>query len=341
MIPLFLPIGPGNFVRAFLIIGHFTIIPGMKKILSLLLVFFVLLPVFSENVDVILLKGPTAMGMAFLMDKAGEKSVDGYEYDFSIEASPDMAIPRIVRGDFTFASVPLNLASVLYNRTKGDVSAVAINTLGVLYIAGKDCTISSLKDLVGKTIYSAGKGATPEYVLCYLLKANGMEIGKDVFVEWKSEHTECVLALAEDDEAVALLPEPFLSAALEKDPALSLLVDLNEEWRLLTGKSVITGVTIANDEKLLKDENLLPSFLTAYGNSVERVNSEINEAAMIMERYGIISAAVGEKAIPGSHIVMISGDEMKDELSSYLEVLCSIDPKSIGGAVPGDDFYQI
>ncbi len=312
----------------------------MKKIF--LSVFFVLslYPLVSSPVvDVLLLRGPTAMGMAPLMERA-ERGDTEYEYNFAIEAAPDMLIPRIVQKDFTFASLPLNLASVLYQRTKGDISVVAINTLGVLYLAGYD-DISSIEDLRGKTIYSAGRGATPEYALQYILSLNGLEIGKDVFVEWRNEHTECLVKIGEENDSFALLPEPFLSAAVMNNPDLKVVLDINKEWERLTGLSMVTGVTIANEDALEDDKELLPSFLAEYASSVSFLNDDVKDGAVLVGKFNIVPAQIAERAIENANIVMISGEEMKRILIPYLDFLYSMDKESIGGALPENDFYKI
>lgn len=57
-------------------------------------------------------------------------------------------------------------------------------------------------------------------------------------------------------------------------------------------------------------------------------------------RAGIIEKApVAQKALPYCSITCITGREMKEALSGYLSVLFGQDPQSVGGAMPGDDFY--
>mgnify|MGYP007104221654 FL=1 len=60
---------------------------------------------------------------------------------------------------------------------------------------------------------------------------------------------------------------------------------------------------------------------------------------MLVEKYGIVKAAVAEKAIPACNIVCITGADMQQKLSGYLNVLFEQNPKAVGGALPADDFY--
>ena len=308
--------------------------------LMLLLISAALLAVSAADVSVAALRGPTAMGLSKLMYDSENGISDGNSYSFTLEGSPDAVVPMIVRGDVDIAAIPGNLAAVLYQRTGGKVEAIGINTLGVLYIVENGSSVASVEDLKGKTIYSAGKGATPEYALQYVLKAYGLEVGKDVRIEWKSEHAECVAALAADSEAVAMLPQPFATTAMMKDSGIRIALDLNELWQEKTGHVLITGVTVARKDFIESDGAALGTFLDSYKASVDYINENAaDDGAAIVGHYGIVPEAVAKAAIPYCNIVLVTGDEMKASLSGYLDILYEQNPQSVGGAVPGDDFY--
>lgn len=295
-------------------------------------------------VRVIALKGPTAMGMVELMNEAESGPVAGNAYDFTIAAAIDEVTPKIVRGDVDIAAVPANLASVLYNNTKGGVKVLAINTLGVLYIVESGDTISSVEDLRGKTIYASGKGATPEYALNYILSASGIDPQKDVTIEWKSEHAECVAALASTPNGIAMLPQPFVTTAMVKNPNIRIALDMTQLWDGLQEQSAIpstlvTGVVVGRTSFIEEHPEAVASFLEQYAQSVTFVQQNIPEAAALIEKYDIIPAAVAQKALPYCNIVCISGSELQTKLSGYLFVLFEQNPKSVGGALPLNDFY--
>ena len=262
-------------------------------------------------------------------------------YDFTIEGAIDAVTPAIVRGSTDIAAVPANVSSVLYNNTDGGIEVLAINTLGVLYIAEKGDSVHSVEDLRGKTIYSSGNGATPEYALRFVLESAGLEIGRDVFIEWRSEHAECVAALEANDEAVAMLPQPFLTSALLSDSSIRVALDLNDLWMEAMGTELITGVVIARTSFIEENEDDVRAFLSSYGDSVDFVNGNISEGAALVGEYGIIGEKVANLAIPGCNITLITGEEMKAALSNYLGVLYSMNPKSVGGALPNEDYYFI
>ena len=297
------------------------------------------------------LKGPTAMGLVELMSLSDtvNEMMEGKEnvvstnntYDFTLAGSADEVTPALIKGDLDMACVPANLAAVLYGKTEGAVEVLAVNTLGVLYIVENGETVQSMADLKGQTIVAAGKGSTPEYALRYLLSENGIDPDKDVTIDWKSEHSECVAALASGQASIALLPQPFVTVAQAKIEGLRMALDLTAEWDALdNGSGLITGVIVARRDVVETNPGAVDAFLAEYEASVEWVNANNADAAQLISEYGIVEAApVAEKALPYCNIVCITGSEMKEKLSGYLQVLADAEPSSVGGTLPADDFY--
>ncbi len=288
-----------------------------------------------ETLKVVALKGPTAMGLTKLMN---DNETEKFGYDFQIVAAPDEVTTMVGNGSVDIACIPANLGSVLFNKTEGKVQALAINTLGVLYICENGDTVKSVSDLKGKTIYSAGKGATPEYSLNFILEKSGL--ASDVKVEWKNEHAECVQAIINDPNSVALLPQPFVTTAQAKNEGIRVAIDLNKAWDDLgVSSSLLTGIAIVRKEIAEQYPEAVKQFLERYKSSVEYVNTNVDEAAKLVGKYDIVPEGVAKKALPECNIVCITGGEMKTKLSGYLQVLFDGNPKSVGGKLPGDDFY--
>ena len=308
----------------------------MKKLLSLFLVLILLAScAAAEDIRVAALKGPTAMGMVEMMENHAQ------DYAFEICASADEITPRLLGSnpEIDIAALPANLASVLYNRTGGALRVLAINTLGVMYIAERGNSISSVADLRGRTLYTAGKGSVPEYALNYILEANGLVPGEDVTIEFKAEHSECLAALMGDSGAVAMLPQPFITTALTKAEDMRVALDLTAEWEKLGNGTMITGVVAARSEFIEQNPEAVEAFLADYAASVEFVHASNAEAAALVGKYDIVPAAVAEKALPECNICLITGAEMQEKLSAYLQVLHEAAPESVGGALPEADFY--
>ena len=299
------------------------------------------------DVNVMALKGPTAMGMVEFMNEADSGTITDNNYHFNITAATDEVSAALAQGTTDIATVPANLASVLYNNTEGGVQVLAINTLGVLYIVESGDTVHSVEDLRGKTIYASGKGNTPEAALNYVLTQNGIDPSADVTIEWKSEQAECLSALMAEENAIAMLPQPFVTTAQAQSESLRVALDLTEEWDALqadsetpsTPSTLVTGVVVARTTFVEEHPEVVSAFLDHYQESVDYVNSNVEEAAQLVGQYEIVTAEVAQKALPECNIVFIEGAEMKEKLSGYLSVLFEQNPQSVGGALPDDAFY--
>lgn len=290
------------------------------------------------------LKGPTAMGMVKLMEDAQQGKTNG-DYQFTLAGAPDELTGKIIQGEFDVAAVPTNLAAVLYNKTGGKVQLAALNTLGVLYIVENGNSIQTMEDLRGKTIVATGKGSTPEFALNYLLAQNNMVVGKDVQVEYKTEHSELAALLAAGQADVALLPQPFVTGVLTQNQNARVALDLTAEWEKVAGSdSALTmGCLLVQKDFAQKNPQALAAFLKEYKASVEYVTNEANlaDAAALIEKFDIAKAAVAQKALPQCNIVFIDGKPMQAAASGFYQVLFDADPISVGGALPQDDFYYL
>lgn len=287
------------------------------------------------------LKGPTSMGLVKLMQDADEgKSAN--VYSFTIETAADALLPQILQKELDIVLVPANAASVLYNKTEGGVTVIDINTLGVLYMVSGDEALTNISDLKGKTIYLTGKGTTPDYVLHYLLEQNGLR-EDDVTLEYKSEATEVAAILAKEPESIGLLPQPFVTAACAKNENLKMVFDMTAEWDAVQGEDgsrLVTGVTVVRKEFLQEHPEVVQQFLEEHKASVEFANTNVEETAELVAAQGIVEKApIAKAAIPYCNITYIDGEEMKSALTGYLSVLMEQNPESIGGKLPGEDFY--
>ncbi len=286
------------------------------------------------------LKGPTTMGLVNLM-KASEEETSQGTYTFTMASDPSEIVASVASGDLDIAMVPANLAATLYNKTEGGVSVIDINTLGVLYGVTADESISSIADLAGKTVLTTGQGATPEYALNYLLAANGID---DCTLEFHSEATEIAALLQEDPMKIAVLPQPFVTVAEAQNESLQTVFSLTDAWDEVTGNGsrFLTGATIVRNAYLEEHPDAVAVFMEEHAQSAEKAVSDVEGTAALVAEYGIIEKApIAQKALPYCNIVCITGTEMQEALSGYLEVLYEADPSSVGGKLPADDFYMV
>ena len=285
------------------------------------------------------LRGATSMGMVKLL-KDSKDGVSFNTYEFTLAGSADEITPKLISGELDIAAVPANLASVLYNNTGGKIKLLAINTLGVLYIVERGVTIKTLSDLKDKTLYATGRGSAPEYALNFLLKENGIDPEKDVSIEWKPEPTEVVSLMAQNPGSIAMMPQPYVTVAQGAIGDLRIAADLTKEWDALGADSMLlTGVLVVRAEFADKYPGQIASFLDEYKASTEYVNANVRDASILIEEFDIFKAEIAAKALPYCNIAFYAGADMKTAMQGYLQALFDQNPQSVGGALPGGDFY--
>ena len=287
----------------------------------------------DTEIRIAALKGPTGMGMVKLADKQNYPN-----YTVSIEASPDALNPRIISGEVDVAAVPVNLASVLYNKLDGDISVLAVSTLGVLYVVEAGSEVNSVADLAGKTVYATGQGATPEYILNYLLDKNG--VAGAVEVNYVGEHAALATMLADGSAEIGMLPEPNVTSTLAGNDNLRIALNLTEEWNKVCSTELVQGVVIARKSFVNEHPEAIEQFLREYEKSSAFVNENIDEAAKLIVDAGILgNVEIAKKAIPNCNISFSKGEAMHKAVEGMLTVLFEANPKSIGGKLPDKDFY--
>lgn len=287
----------------------------------------------DTEIRIAALKGPTGMGMVKLADKQNYPN-----YTVLIEASPDALNPRIISGEVDVAAVPVNLASVLYNKLDGDISVLAVSTLGVLYVVEAGSEVNSVADLAGKTVYATGQGATPEYILNYLLDKNG--VAGSVEVNYVGEHAALATMLADGSAEIGMLPEPNVTSTLAGNDDLRIALNLTEEWNKVCSTELVQGVVIARKSFVNEHPEAIEQFLREYEKSSAFVNENIDEAAKLIVDAGILgNVEIAKKAIPNCNISFSKGEAMHKAVEGMLTVLFEANPKSIGGKLPDKDFY--
>ncbi len=323
----------------------------MKKILAFILSALMLLPLAAcgkqetaqtkANVNVTAIAGPTGIGLVSLMD-AQDNGKATNNYTFNVVSDPQQAVAAIANGDADIAAVPTNLASTLYKKTNGKVQVLAVNTLGVLYMLENGDSIRSVADLRGKTIYTSGQGANPEYILRYVLEKNGLNPDTDVKIEFVADNDTLGTLVANGTAKVAMVPEPKATACRMQNANVKTVLNMTEEWHKVAGgeSTLMMGCVIARKEFVEKNPNAIKAFLKEYEASINTAKTDVATTADLCAKYGIIpKAPLAQKAIPGANLTFVTGKDMKTQLKGYLQVLFNYNPKAIGEQMPKDDFY--
>ena len=314
----------------------------MKKFLAILLSLIIIIGATAcsktkktgVTVNIGVLKGPTGMSAAWLMDQNDQK-LSANEYNFTVAGTPDAITGQLINGDMDIAALPTNAISALYNKTEGKISVLGVNALGVLYILENGNSINSASDLAGKTVLASGKGSTAEYVLNYILEKNGV-IAEIV---WAAEHSEAATLALKGDYDIVMLPEPFVTNVTAKSDAFRVALDLTEEWEALGNGELTMGGIAVRTAFLEEHPDAVKAFVDEYGKSVAFTNSQPEDAAKLIAKYEIAAEEVAKNAIPRCNIVWLHGKDYKAVLENFLGVVYNANPAGIGGKRPGDDFY--
>ncbi|HBC31010.1 MAG TPA: sulfonate/nitrate/taurine transporter substrate-binding protein [Clostridiales bacterium] len=290
------------------------------------------------NVTIAGLKGPTSIGMIKMIDEKALQS-DEYNVEYIQEAAPDSLTGKIINGDIQISSVPINLASVLYNKTQGKIQLLAVNTIGNLYIVGTE-DISSISQLEGKTLGMSAKGSTPDFAMNYILKQAGLESKTEL--NYALDHATLAQSVIAEDTTIALLPQPFVTQTTLKNPNVKMLIDLNEAWNDATGgkSELYTGCIVINKEFAENNAEFVSEFLDQYESSVKWVQENQKDASVLTAKHEIMpDAALVEKALPYCGITFRKAVEAKSGLNDFYQILFDSNPASVGGSMPDDEFY--
>ena len=295
----------------------------------------------AVTTNVYVLSGPTGIGALNLWEAADAGRSD-QTYNFTLTGANDEIVAALSNGSADIAAVATNLASVLYNKTGGGITVLAVNTAGVLYVLSNGEELSTAAELAGHRIYLPGQGANPEYILRYVLEQNGLNPDTDVELCFVGEGSELLSVWAQDPQALIMAPQPVATSLLMQNESARQLLDMTAEWDAVTadGSRLMMGCVVVRNEFLQQHPDAVQTFMQEYEASIRAAQEDIEHTAALCEGRGIIAkAALAQRAIPLCGLCYVTGAEMREGLSGYLGVMYAANPASVGGALPGEDFY--
>ena len=297
-------------------------------------------PSVGPLANVSFLSGPTGVGAAKLMEDNANS--DSPSWNCSIAATNDEIVPMLNQGTLDIAATATNVAANLYNKTSGKITMLAVNTEGVLYVLEKGDSVQSISDLKGKSIYApiTAKGANPEFIFNHLLTANGVQ-PSEVTIEWLTPQ-EITAKLTASDSGIALLPVPAATAVLLKDQGVRQALDLSQEWSQVSESPLVMGCVVVRTQFLEEHPEVVDAFLKEYQASIAYMKAPANldAGAALVAKHGITAnPQIAKKAIPQCNLTYLAGDEMRQAVEDYYQVLYQADPAAIGGAMPHENFY--
>lgn len=299
----------------------------------------------ATDVNVGLIMGPPSMGLGWMLNENEEGNTYNH-YNFEVGGVDYTALAaKLNTGDYDIIHCPSNVGSILYNNKdlNEEVEVIDIGNLGLLYILTTDDSIQTMDDLKGRTVYSIGEGGPPEYTFGYLLDQEGLT--DDVNFSFRSTPFEVLNLLQDEENSVALLPQPFVEVAKLLVPDLKVPIDVTQAWddlKLESGAESVTTITIVRKKFLEEHEQAVVEYLNLAKQSVAYCLSHVEEAAKWTDTYEtFLNSEVAAEAIPYVNMCAITGQEMKDKLEGFLQIMYDYNPDAVGGSMPDDDFYYI
>ncbi|MDR2517727.1 MAG: ABC transporter substrate-binding protein [Spirochaetaceae bacterium] len=284
------------------------------------------------------IRGPSGIGMIKLFEHPPE--IPGFAVSIAAFGSQDIIAAKLAAGEAAMGILPANVAAKLA-ASGVPLQMAAVTGTGMLSLLSSDPAVNSIADLRGKTVEVTGRGATPEYVFRRILLARGIEPDRDIILTFTLSYPEIAQALIAGRIRTALLPEPFATMALQGNPAVRQIGDVQEEWSRAGGHANYPmTVLVVNGDFARKNRRAVNRILEACKTSSEWVVAHPGEAGALVEQFELgLRAPVVEAAVPRSNYVFIPAQEARPAIEALFTVFLEHDPASIGGALPPGSFY--
>ena len=311
-----------------------------KNVLSLLCILFSI-NVFSQSINIGLLNGPSCIPCAQLnenLHKIGETEVE-----YEMFATPQELLPKMIKKEIDIGFMPVNVAAKVYDSTNHKIICCGITGEGNLALITKNKNIKALKDLIGKTVFVAGLGATPEYITKYILEKEGIVLNdeKGIFLDFSLPTNQIVPELLAGKIDYAIVPEPFITIASEKSKNKINIIDLQKDYFLnYFAQNYPLTVMVVRSDFAEENPDLLKTFLEQYKSALSWTLDNPSDAGQLCEKFNYgLKKNVVEKSIPKSNYVFIPAVKGKLNIESLLQLFIEEDNSFLNGKLPEDDFY--
>jgi NitT/TauT family transport system substrate-binding protein len=301
-------------------------------------------PVFPTGgeVHIGILNGPTSIPAAYMVDT--KPLINGRTVVFDKYATPQALLPKMLKGETDIGFMPANIAAKVYNSAAGALLCAGISGNGNLYLITKDRGIKTLADLAGKTVSVAGQGATPEYMLRWILAQNRIptDIQNGVKLDYTVPTPDIAAELLSDKIKYAVVPEPFATVALMKSKDIVRALDLQYEFGAIEGKNATYPLTVMVISKSIAEHEpeTVRAFISAYNDSLAWTIANPQKAGVLVQKYTLgLMAPVVANAVPYSCLVWKNAVDSKNEIERLLSIFLEFAPVSIGGKLPDEGFY--
>lgn len=297
-----------------------------------------------EFVKAAALNGPSGIGMVYLFE--GEQTLNGVPLQTEITATPDVLLPKLLKGEVDIGILPPNAAAKVYTKNNGAIIMGAIVGNGMLQLITEDTSVNAITDLKGKTVYVAAQGSTPDYMIRYLADKAGVEVNTSspnaLTLDFSIPAAELAAALISGKIAYAFVPEPFATVAQINKPSVRRAFDVQKLYAFYSGNTQAYPMTVVVVRKAFAEAypEFVSLFLEQYKKSIDKVNADPANAGVLVEKYSLgLKAPIVAKAVPSASFVYTDGKESREQVEALLSIFLKFAPDSIGGALPDAGFY--
>lgn len=268
----------------------------MKKLYSLFLLFLGIV-LFSckqedkiKEINIYMPDGTPALALANVMDQ-------GFQYEeinanFHIVQASEIAA-RVSQDSCDMAIMPTTSAANIF--TSGvELKLASVNVFGNLYITGTH-EVESLEELKGKRILTTG--ATTLQMVEYILKNNqipyeeaGAAIEGKVALTVLNDASEIIpllkQAVMKKTELYGVLGEPQVTKAQSVISELKIAVDLQKEYKTITGfDGYPQACLIVKNNLLLQNKAWVEKFLSTIEDNEDYLKNNTTNLPEVFKKY--------------------------------------------------------
>lgn len=303
----------------------------------------------NKSITVAVPDGAPALAIAKLVKDNAQ--FEGYDIKYKVITGGAAAITKAtVDNEVDFLLAPTNLGAILHNKFSGqkEIKLIANMFNSLLYLVGKDENIKTLDQLKGEVVYIIGKGATPDLTFQYILEKKEIDFAEtdtptpnQIGIKYASDGSEVLPMLKKNTAKFAILGEPAVTVAINSMSCFELF-SLNELWNETTNTSSgFPQASFFGIGDVLKDIKLVTWFSSQLSENVTWVKNNPAEADNILRDAQAWSSPVkiNTTLLERSNFDYISSSNAKVAVDAYMKVLHGLNPKTIGGSIPSEDFY--
>lgn len=314
----------------------------MKRLLSVFLC-IVLTVVFlsacnSEptGVRVLSVENSASAALAHMLTK----SENNNNYISSTVNLPNRVRNLIADGACDIAVIPVETASLIYQRVTTKIKVLAGISTGGFEFIGKE-GFNDFSKLKGKTIYLTERGTIMENIFKYLIKQYGVDPFEDVSFEYASDTKQLIKMFTNNQAEYALMNSAdatLLKTSTNNFVSLNITDELSKKFN---NPSIITYCVVATEDFISNNPNAIDNILKDIESSVSKANTT-TLTATAAKALGLLTDDIyDENFIKEYKPDYISGKSLKEKLSAYYKLIKRINSSLIANKLLKDDFYYI